>query len=86
MKQTNETRIEVLDTRMEAMKVQNERDHKEIMDKIEKLCVKLDTRYVTRTEHEHLEQRVKALANGAMGAISVILLAVLGALIKLVII
>ena len=77
--ETNNTKIDVLEERVCTMRKQNDIDHATILSKIEEINTKLDHTYVTN-------DRFKPVEKMAYGLVTVIVLAVLGAIIRLVLV
>ena len=76
--ETNIVKLSVLEERVNTMCKQNNADHAEILKKIEEINDKLDRSFVPVSRFVPVERI-------AYGMITVILLAVLGAMVKLVI-
>lgn len=72
-------RLEVLEERVNNMCKQNNVDHAEILKKIEEIKEKLDTQFVTVARFAPVEKI-------AYGLVTTVLLAVIGAILKFVIV
>lgn len=77
-KATGGIKLEVLEERVNNMCKQNNADHTEILKKIEEIKQKLDTQFVTVARFAPVEKI-------AYGLVTTVLLAVIGALLKLII-
>jgi len=78
----------LLEQKMNNMLETNEKEHKQILDKLDRVCARLDnlpSQFPTRTEYTYAENRITALENALKGAGTVVGIAVLGALLKLII-
>lgn len=87
------TTIEVLEERMERIEKQNTKEHAEIMAKLDRIFVRFDTlpeKFPTRVEYdstaEMFDNRIKTVEGVLKGGAGAIGLAILGALLKLILI
>jgi hypothetical protein len=83
--ETTSVRLSVLEERMNTMCKQNNADHAEILEKINEINIKLDKMYVTRLEIEPIKKKLEDHDKIFVTLGSVVFLAVLGAILKLVI-
>jgi hypothetical protein len=76
--QSSIIKLEVLEERVCTMRKQNDIDHAEILKKIEEINIKLDRSFVPLSRYAPVEKIV-------YGMVTVILIAVIGAIIRLVV-
>jgi len=78
MKPTHEVKISVLEERVMNLMTENSKEHQEIMDKIDKVCQKLEVAYVTKSEFHPVQKLV-------YGIVGLIVTTVFVAILKLII-
>ena len=80
--------IDVLNERMNNLINENKKEHGQIMKKLDSITNKLDTLdedFPTRVEFDSAGDRIKNIENVLKGAGGMVMVAILGALLKLVI-
>jgi hypothetical protein len=82
------TPLEVLEERLKNMDKQNSVDHTVIIEKLDKLYGKFDNlpdQFATRIEYDNVKEKITAIENILKGVGMTCLLAILGSLLKMII-
>ena len=89
MEQMSETKLELVSQKVDTMETQNNKDHAAILKELDNLSEKMDEvakNFPTRFEYENNRSRITAVENILKGVGMTGLIAILGALLKLIII